>query len=100
MARIQVPRTYDPGDMISLHAQFYNEAGQPADPTDVALKVRTPLGIQINYSPDHTGLGAFKYDLITSLTDATGKYTYRFEGTGAVTSAEEKVFFLNPSDFS
>lgn len=100
MAKTTVPKTYDPGDMISLNAQFYNKGGDPADPTNVFLKVRSPLGLQATYSPTRTGTGSYYYDYNTDLTDPTGKYSYRFEGTGAVKSAEEKVFFLNPSDFT
>lgn len=95
-----VPRTYDPGDMISLNAQFYKKDGTVGDPTTVVLKIRNPLGIQSNITPTHDGVGAYSYDYATDLTDPTGRYTYRFEGAGAVTSAEEKAFFLNPSDFS
>lgn len=100
MARIAVPKTYDPGDMITLYAQFYDKDRNPADPTDCVLKIRNPLGVQQTFIPIHDGDGKYHYDFDTNLSYSTGRYTYRFEGTGAVTSAEEKVFFLNPSDFS
>jgi hypothetical protein len=99
MSRIEVPKTYDPGDMISLNAQFYKEDGTVGDPTTVVLKIRSPLGLQNTYTPTHDGVGAYSYDYETDLLDASGRYTYRFEGTGAITSAEEKAFYLNPSDF-
>lgn len=95
-----VPKTYDPGDMITLTAQFYDRNGSLADPTTVVLKIRNPLGVQLPHSPTRSSPGSYYYDYDTALGDPTGRYTYRFEGTGAVTSAEEKVFFLNPSDFS
>lgn len=100
MSKITVPKTYDPGDMITLHAQFYDKDGDPANPTTCALKVRNPLGVQTLYAPTNVGVGTYEYDYSTDLSDPTGRYTYRFEGTGIVKTADEKVFFLNPSDFS
>lgn len=97
---VHVPKTYDPGDMISLHAQFYNKDGTVGDPTTVVLKIRNPLGIQTQFTPEHDDVGSYSYDLLTVLTDPSGRYEYRFEGTGNVTVAQEKAFFLNPSDFS
>lgn len=95
-----VPKTYDPGDMISLNAQFYDENGDLADPTTVVLKVRNPLGVQNSFAPVHLSVGDFQYNYNTDLTFPTGRYEYRFEGTGAIISAEEKSFYLNPSDFT
>lgn len=97
-----VPKTYDPGDMVTLSAQFYKKDGTVGDPTTVVLKIRNPLGVQSPHVPDHdvAGSGLYTFDYQTSLGDPEGRYEYRFEGAGAVTSAEEKAFYLNPSDFS
>lgn len=95
-----VPKTYDPGDMISLNALFYKEDGTLGDPSSVALKVRNPLGLQATYTPTRLSVGSFKYDYQTDIGDPEGRYEYRFEGTGVITSAEEKSFFLNPTDFT
>ena len=95
-----VPNTYDKGDTINLNARFYNKLGQLADPTSVTLKIRNPHGTITTPSPTHDGTGLYSFDLITALSDLTGRWEYRFEGTGAVTSAEERVFYLRGSDFS
>lgn len=95
-----VPKTYDPGDMVSLNAQFYKEDGTVGDPSVVVVKVKDPTGVQVSHTPTHVGTGTYKYDYQTNLGDPEGRYEYRFEGTGVITSAEEKAFFLNPSDFS
>lgn len=94
-----VPKTYDPGDMISLNALFYKEDGTLGDPSSVVLKVRDPLGVQTNESPTRLSTGSYKFDYQTAIGDPEGRYVYRFEGAGTITSAEEKSFFLNPTDF-
>lgn len=95
-----VPKTYDPGDMISLNALFYKEDGSLGDPSTIVLKVRNPLGVQVSHSPVRLSVGSYKYDYQTAIGDPEGRYEYRFEGTGAITSADERAFFLNPTDFS
>ncbi len=95
-----VPKTYDPGDMISLNAVFYKEDGTLGDPSGVVLKIRDPLGIQTPHSPTRDSLGQYSFKYQTDLGDPEGKYIYRFEGTGLITSAEEKAFYLNPSSFT
>lgn len=95
-----VPKTYDKGDTIRLGAQFYDEVGVLADPTDVELKIRNPIGSVSTPTVLRMSTGVYYYDLTTSISDPHGRWEYRFEGTGAVTSAEEAAFFLRRSDFS
>lgn len=95
-----VPRTYDPGDMISLNANFKNKLGALADPSSVVVKVRDPEGNQSSFTPVKSAVGVYYYDYVTEIGDPVGHYEYRFEGTGAITSAEEGAFVLRATEFT
>lgn len=95
-----VPKVYDHGDMITLSAVFYKKDGTLGDPTAVVLKIRNPLGVQSSQTPTRDSLGSYSFDFATTFSDPAGKYEYRFEGTGAITTAEEKSFVLRPTEFS
>jgi len=95
-----VPKTYDPGDTISMNALFFNKQGVKTDPTSVVVKIRKPDGTQVQFTPTHTTTGAYNYDYVSSLSDPVGRWEYRFEGTGTVTTAEEGAFFLRQSEFT
>jgi uncharacterized protein YfaS (alpha-2-macroglobulin family) len=97
---VSVPKYYDKGDMVSLNAQFYKKDGTPGDPTSVILKIKDPTGVQLSPTAVRTDVGSFFYDLATDLMDPTGRWEYRFEGTGAVQTVEEGAFFLRETDFT
>lgn len=95
-----VPKTYDPGDMITLNALFYKKDGTLGDPSAVVLKIRTPSGVQSSQTPTRDSVGSYSYDYSTSISSSPGRYEYRFEGTGAISTAEEKSFILRATEFS
>ena len=80
--------TYDIGDLVHLTAGFVDANGAQADPTTVQLTIKRPTGTD-TVTPTNTGIGAYYYDV--PITEA-GTWTYRWAGTGAVTTAEEGSF--------
>lgn len=78
---------------------FTNADGAPANPTTVTIKVKDPTGARtsITLGIVNDGVGKYHYDL--PLTKA-GQWFYRFEGTGAVTAADEKFFTVQKSAFA
>ena len=92
--------TYDKGDMVRLYA-YFTVSGSYADPTDVTLKVKQPNSTITTYlyslaevSKDSVG----NYHKDVSMTQ-TGQLWYRYEGSGAVISAEESYLIISPSEF-
>jgi len=93
--------TYDIGDTIRLASEFAQSSGTATDPTTVTLRVKSPAGTTAVYtysspvtSIDRTAAGAYYYDL--TITEA-GTWTYRWEGTGTVATAEESRLFVRKS---
>lgn len=100
--------TVDIGDMVRLVHQFVDEAGAPADPSEVVLTVRDPDGeasevtaTQPSGDPElslcSSILGVTLEDetgvwTATVEPDAAGLWRYRWAGTGVVTEAEEGAF--------
>lgn len=83
---------YDLGDMVVLKAQdFTNDAGAPTDPTTVKLEVRKPDGTKTTYTYDGTNniivkdaTGRYHKDITP---DMSGRWYYRWVGTGTVQQA-------------
>jgi hypothetical protein len=83
---------YDIGDAVELAADFTDLDGTPADPTEVLLLIRAPDDTVATIEQAdlaNPSTGEWTYLL---LIDQSGWYRYRFEGSGAVTAAEEKRF--------
>jgi len=81
---------YNKGDAVRLSATF-TVGGAATDPTTVTLKVRDPSGNVATYTyalaeitKDATG----QYHKDVSI-DETGRWEYRWVGTGAVATAQE-----------
>jgi hypothetical protein len=91
--------SYQVGDVVRLRAAFTDLSGVPADPTAVTVKIRNPAGTVTTPAAvnDATAVGAFYYDLAVT---SSGTWTYRFEGTGAVTAADEATIYVERSAFS
>ena len=93
---------YQKGDTAVVSAAFKNAAGAPADPTVVRFKSTKPSGTTTTlvYLTDAAlvkdSTGNYHVDL--SATEA-GIWFYRFEGAGAVETAEEGEFTVAPSGF-
>ena len=84
---------YEPGTKVRLSVVF-SSAGAETDPTTVTLKVRTPAGVVTSYTwagaqVTKDAVGRFHMDL--SVT-ASGRYYYRWIGTGTVETSVEASF--------
>ena len=97
---------YQPGNIVVMNIQFTNNATPPvpADPTTVTLRVIDPRGVETDYSYSSgsgvltkNSVGNYSYSLEVLLA---GLWNYRFEGTGVVIAAAEKMFQVYPSKFS
>jgi hypothetical protein len=97
-------QTFDVGDVARAAVVFAPVAtGTPTDPTAVTCRVMAPSGTVTTYTygtdtalvKDSTGT----YHLDITLTEP---YTWhvRWQGTGAVATAEEQTFYVRQSAFS
>lgn len=82
-------RTHDVGDAVRLRATFRDEAGDLADPTEVALSLLLPDRSTIDPEPARESLGV--WSVVVDVTQS-GTWRYRWQATGAVTAAEEGSF--------
>jgi hypothetical protein len=91
---------YHIGDKVKLTATFKDETGALADPTTVVFRALGPSASFVYTTPDshivRDSIGV--YHVILS-TDVSGDWAYRFEGTGALTAATERSFFVEKSRF-
>lgn len=95
-----LPNSYDKGDTVLMSALYYTATGALGDPSTATLKIKDPTGLQTSHTPTKDSLGAYSFPLVTSLSDPAGLWEYRFEGSGAITSAEEKQFWLRDTIFT
>lgn len=87
--------TYDKGDLIVIAASWQNEAGAYVDPTTITLKIQDPTGHITNhvYGTSNiikTATGRYRLEFQATIQ---GKYSYRWEGTGAATATGQSGFF-------
>lgn len=87
---------YDRGDLVRLSATFTDAAGAVADPTTVVLRLLAPDGTASTPATVKDSVGVYHYDL--SIT-ATGYWSYRWEGTGTVQTAEESQLYARVTQF-
>ena len=87
----------DVGKIVRLGATFTPAGGVPTNPTSVALVVRAPDGaggwVTTSPAPVSEGAGVYHYDYQPA---QAGYHTYRWSGTGVVTTAEEGRFYVRP----
>lgn len=90
--------TYDKGDVVRLTGTFTDASTPPvlADPTTVVLRLRNPAGVTSTPATVKDSVGVYHYDL--SL-DTVGEWAYRWEGTGAVQTAEEATLYVRATRF-
>lgn len=85
---------YDIGDVVRVSANFKSTAGVNADPTDVLVRVERPDATSTgSTNPTKPSVGNYYYDF--AVTQA-GRHTYRWVGTGAIVSASEGAFTVQP----
>jgi hypothetical protein len=93
--------SYDIGDSVRLSVNFCDAINFAAvDPTGIQLLLKTPDGVESTRSypslvlKDSTGNYHFDYAI-----EQSGRYWYRWQGTGAYPSAVEGYFVVKPSQF-
>jgi hypothetical protein len=83
------------GNVIRLTAEFENESGVATDPTTVILQIKKPDDVnEDNITPSNPAVGTYHYDYIP-LT--SGRYFYKFVGTGGIMAANEGSFLIKGS---
>jgi hypothetical protein len=97
---------YDKGDLVRISGSFVNASDVATDPTEAVLRVKAPdkTTTVCRWPTPGAGesaltrdsAGAFHVDL--SITQS-GYWTYRWEGTGAVQSADEATLYARVSAF-
>lgn len=102
---------HDCGDTVPLQTTFVNaETGEPTNPTTATLLLMKD-GIELLrvVSPDAqllmpgSGVARLNYRIIVEPAPGLvyyGRYSFRFFGTGAVSSAEEDWFYVRKSAFT
>ena len=89
---------YMVGQAVRLSAVFRNSAGTATDPDTITVKYRNPAGTITSATPTKDSTGNYHYD-VTIPSDGHGEWLFRFEGTGAVTAADEAAFWVRDSAF-
>ena len=93
--------TYDIGDTTTLTGSFANSDGEATDPTAIQLLIRTPAGVETEYtySDDITRDAEGEYSMVYELTES-GTYYYRWVGSGSIVCASEGFLKVRPSRFT
>ena len=92
---------YDIGDTRRLTATFTDIAGVATDPSTVTFKIKRPDGTATTYvygtdaQPVKASTGVYYVDYAITLA---GRHAYRFEGTGAVATAESDEFYVRRNE--
>ena len=93
---------YQIGDTVRMKAEFTQDE-VPSDPDTISLQIRNPDGTVFLYT--HGG-GEVQRDATTTGTyyrdvylDDTGKWMYRFQGSGTVTAADEHYLLVERTNF-
>jgi uncharacterized protein YfaS (alpha-2-macroglobulin family) len=76
------------GESVNLKA-YATTLGDPADPTDISLTITRPDGSEDSYAysaatVERDALGVYSVDVVL---DETGRWLWRWAGTGDVTGA-------------
>lgn len=89
--------TYDIGDRVRLTARFTDAiTGLLSDPTVITLRTRPPVGATTTYTYGldtkivKDDVGVYHADVDVT---ASGSWSYKWAGTGAIVAAEESTFF-------
>lgn len=93
---------FDIGDELRVSVRFYDSDDVDRDPTVVTFKLKNPSEELTTYvygtDPEvvKDSVGNYHFDLIV---EDSGRYHYRWEGTGALISAEESIIHVRRSCF-
>jgi len=91
---------YEKGETVRITGTF-TVSSVATDPTAVILKVQRPSGAESTYTyalsqVTKSSTGIYYKEIAAN---ESGRWYYRWEGTGAVVSADEDVFFVKNSEF-
>lgn len=96
--------TYDIGDQARMSGAFTTvSSGAAADPTAITVIYRKPNGVETTlvYGTDAAVIKDSTGNYHADVTiDMSGRWYYRFEGTGAVIAAGETYFDVRISAFT
>lgn len=85
------------GDTVRLTAAFNNAAGAPADPTTITLTLSVNGAVStLTYGASaivKDSTGVYHYDYLVPTALNMYEILYRWAGTGAVTAAQEGMFY-------
>lgn len=99
-----MPNEYEVGALVRVTGTFTDSNGA-ADPTAITLYVKDPSGsiTELTYDSDvssdiaSSGTGVFYSDIDI---DESGKWFYKFKGTGAVQAASTYWFTVKREEIS
>lgn len=85
------------GDTVRLSASFVNSSGAAADPTTITL-ILSVNGLESTLTYGSSGIvkdsvGNYHYDYVVPDFASMYEIIYRWQGTGAITSAQEGMFY-------
>lgn len=96
---------YDLGDEVRVTATFTNDDEDLSDPSSITVRVLPPGGetVVYTYDPEGDPPGAVDREsegvyTLTLEPAIPGRWVYRFETTGAVLVADERVFWVRATD--
>lgn len=88
---------HDVGDYVEIELDVSELSDEPAEPGNVALKVRKPGGVLVDYpTPAHSGTGKFTQGV---LLDVHGLWRWRWVTSSGVTLAEAGSLYVRPNEF-
>jgi len=93
---------YDIGDSPRFSVSFLNASTQPADPTGVVFSLRAPSGTRTTFTfgtdAEVVKLSVGNY-YIDRIMDASGRWSWKWNGSGVLTAAVEGSIYVNQSAF-
>lgn len=85
------------GSVVRIAVTFRNDAGVLTDPDDVTLTIRDPDGAMTTVSnPTNDSVGVWHHDV---LLDNDGRWSFRWQGEGTLTTAIEMTHDVERSSF-
>lgn len=98
-----MPNTYDVGDLVRVTGTFTDSDGSAVDPTALKIYYKAPggtiteklYGTDTDVIKDSTGVYHLDIDI-----NASGRWFYRFVGTGSAQAADEYWFNIERLNIS
>ena len=96
-----MPNTYDVGDLVKVTGTFTDSDGNAVDPTALTVYYKDPSGniSELVYLTD-TDVVKASTGVYTANVDVSGRWYYRFKGTGSAQAAGETFFMARDLNIS